>query len=226
MPDEPDIMPPRPWHLPIAPLAAMAGFALWSGSVAPVAFLAGFAGWVLAMVLRAPVAAALNKLGAGKTAMANGMLLASGPAEEITRWAALLLVGHGMGSVVWLGLGWSLSEALFSALSVQSVRRTLAAGGAKAAALEDHLRQAAPKGGNRLMAGLERLSATAAHVGFSVMVAAGGPWVVAAMAAHTLFHAAGATALSLGKSVALTEAVLLALGLGALALGYAVYMPI
>ncbi len=132
---------------------------------------AGAAGWWLALVLRAPAAllgrklppAALNRLVVG----------ASGPLEEGVRLAAVLWLVPGFSGALWLGWGWASIEVLFTIANGLVLLRLLDRD-------DDNSRQvraileargtfsdAAP-----WLGVIERILASAVHVGFTLVVAA------------------------------------------------------
>ena len=181
----------------------------------PIVF--GAAGWLVALVLRQPVALIASK----KLSQENAQRVVgwfSGPAEELVRLAVVLLVIRTAQEAAWAGWGWATVEVLIIVLNLMVIagiltkddpksreaRELLAAQGM----LEDH---------HPAWGFLERISATALHTGFTLLLFAQ-PWLV--LVTLPLHSVTNMLAARFGKThVALTELALLVVGAGVLAWG-------
>ena len=175
----------------------------------------GAGGWCLALAIRVPAIFALGRMGRA----AVGVWL-SGPAEELVRLAMVLGFAHSADEAYWLGLGWGLAEVPYHVLESAVLWR---------------LQQGAPAQGQASLVdaavaelaaspwswwrSLERYSATALHVGFTLAMELSAWAALVLVPAHSLLNQAflwGA-----GRSVAAAEWTALAVGLAALAAGLA-----
>lgn len=139
----------------------------------------GALGWWLALLARGPVILLARKL---PTERARTLIIgASGPAEELVRVGLLVLIGRGLDSAYMLGLGWAVIEIVYSliqgfALGALAQKTDKKAREAKALleqqGMHKSLEPAAPYWGI-----VERLSANATHIGFSLLLVVS-PWLV------------------------------------------------
>ncbi|HYD68817.1 hypothetical protein [Azospirillum sp.] len=226
MEQKPTALPPAvPIHLLVGPaVAALLAGLLW---LAPhwSALGVGAVGWGIALLLRAPVALACQALALSRERLAGVVLLASGPAEELCRWAALALWGTDLRTAVWLGLGWTLAEAVVlfqgALVSARLLRRQDAQGEAARAQLAS---QGAAAGAHPAWGGLERLSATGLHVGLTLWIA-WSPWMaIPAALAHTATNQAAVTLLRRTGRMAPTEGAVAAMAVATLAIGLALML--
>ncbi len=148
----------------------------------------GAVGWWVALVLRTPAIILARKLST-KTG-STLVVLASGPAEEGVRLVMLLALGLTVDNAYSLGLGWAAIEILYSimqgvALGVLQQKTDKKAEEAKAMlealGMEKTLSPSAPFWGI-----LERISATALHLGFSLLVVVNPYWVLASAPLHSV----------------------------------------
>lgn len=189
-----------PLLLGAVPLVA-AGLAAAAGHrPQPVAWAVGAAGWVVALALRRPATGAAVRLGLGPHRPAAALL--SGPVEEVVRLAAVLLACRDAPRALWLGLGWGAAEVAFTIAVAIRRPATVPVGGDRA----------------RLLLGLlERASATAFHVGASLMVFR---WPGAVALTAPLHTAANLAGLRLARRrPALAQLLVAAVGVAVLAGG-------
>ncbi|MCW4385693.1 hypothetical protein OH146_07885 [Salinibacterium sp. SYSU T00001] len=139
--------------------------------------LLGAAGWFIALVLRQPVALVSLKLfGQEKTGTIVGWF--SGPAEELVRLALVLLVLDSVGDALWAGFGWATIEVVLVAINVFAIAALLTKDDPKSAEARELLASQGMTTPHHPATGLiERLSATALHLGFTLLLFAN-PWFV------------------------------------------------
>lgn len=200
-----------------APIIALAVMLAVTGAPLLWPMLIGAGGWLAALVLRQPVAlVASRRLSQEATARLVGWF--SGPAEEIVRVVLVLLTLHTVQEAAWFGFGWATVEVALIAVNVLAVAGLMTKDDPKSVEARELLAaQGMLKTQNPLWALLERLSATALHVGFTLLLFAQ-PWLVlATIPAHSVTNM---LAVKFGKThLALTEAGLALAGALALVFG-------
>jgi hypothetical protein len=180
----------------------------------------GALGWVGALMLRGPLAAILSQTVHDENRVKNIIVTSSGPIEEGVRVVLLLLVGRSFSDAAAIGLGWAAVEVLYtvvtSFLTLSLLRRTDPEAMQARQILEAQgmIRETGPWLGI-----IERIGATALHIGFTLIVA----WNLVAAIATAIVHSAGNMALirTFKKNPVATELGLLAVGIAAFALGVA-----
>ncbi|MCU1438665.1 MAG: hypothetical protein JWP66_1752 [Naasia sp.] len=198
--------------LALLPAPILAGVVLVLVLGAPAWGLVGLgaAGWLVALLLRQPVALlAARRLTREKAADLVGWF--SGPAEELVRVLAVLLVVRGVEDALWLSFGWAAAEAILLAVNTFAVAGLLGRDDPRSREARELLAaqgSLAPR--NPVWGFLERLSATALHLGFSVALV-GAPWL--AVVTAPLHSAINMLAVRFAPTrIALTEAALAAAG--------------
>jgi hypothetical protein len=180
----------------------------------------GALGWVGALMLRGPLAAILSQTVQDEDRVKNIIVTSSGPIEEGVRVVLLLLAGRSFSDAAAIGLGWAAIEVLYtvvtSFLTLSLLRRTDPEAMQARQILEAQgmIRETGPWLGI-----IERIGATALHIGFTLIVA----WNLVAAIATAIVHSAGNMALirTFKKNPVATELGLLAVGIAAFALGVA-----
>lgn len=195
-----------------------------AGSVALWPILIGAGGWLAALVLRQPVALIANRrLSREKAAHVVGWF--SGPAEELVRVLLVVLTVATVHDAVWFGYGWAAIEVLLIAVNVVALASVLTKDDPKSVearellAAQGMLRQQSPVWGF-----VERISATALHIGFTLLLFAN-PWfVLVTLPVHSVTNMLavryGKTHLLLTElGLAIAGALALSAGIFALSLG-------
>lgn len=202
--------------LPASLIALAVMFAV-VGTPILVPMLIGAGGWLAALVLRQPVALIasrrLSKDTAGKVV---GWF--SGPAEELVRLVLVLLVVHTVADAAWFGYGWATIEVLVVAVNVLAVASLVTKDDPKSREARDLLEaQGMLKTQSPLWGLMERISATALHMGFTLLLFAN-PWLVlVTLPAHSIVNM---VAVKYGRThIALTELGLALAGAAALTAG-------
>lgn len=147
--------------------------------------LAGAAGWLVALFLRSPIGIVGIKVTRSTERAQRWVVASSGPLEEASRLAVLLLVGREMSTALWVGLGWAGIEVLYAiangfALAVLAERTDPEAEQARAMLPPSAMSSAAP-----LWGVVERAWASALHIGFTLILAAAPVAVLVTAPAHT-----------------------------------------
>lgn len=147
------------------------------GQPAIIPALLGAAGWVLALVLRQPVALiATRSTTRERAALIVGWI--SGPAEEIVRLGLVLLITGRVADAVWAGFGWATIEVLIVMVNLLVISNLMTRNDPKSIEARELLEaQGMLKQTNPAWGVLERVSATALHLGFTLMLFAQ-PWLV------------------------------------------------
>ncbi|WP_166871021.1 hypothetical protein [Salinibacterium sp. ZJ450] len=203
----------------IAPLIAAAVLIAVIGSPQWLPLALGAAGWMLALVLRQPVALIAMKL-AGKDRAMTIVGWFSGPAEELVRLALVLLAIDTLDDVLWAGWGWAAIEVLFIVVNMFVLASMMTKDDPKSLEAQQALRDLGmTEPQNGFWGALERVSATALHLGFTLLLFAS-PWLVlVTLPVHSVINM---SAVRFGKThLAATEIVLVVVGAVALGAGLA-----
>jgi len=147
--------------------------------------IAGAVGWIVALVLRAPVAAIAMRRTQDRERAQPIITAASGPLEEVVRLVFLLLLGRDVNTAVSLGLGWAAVEVVYAIASGFAVtalvgRTDPEAEQARALLPPMMLSSSAPWWGV-----VERIWASLLHIGFTLIVAAQPILVIATAIVHS-----------------------------------------
>ena len=188
----------------------------WSG----VAF--GALGWIGALILRAPIAAIFTvAMGGDQDRVKPFIVGSSGPAEEIVRLIVLLMVGRSFSDAASIGIGWAAIEIVYTAITgyvtLTLVKRTDPEAMEARAMLESQgmIRETGPWLGI-----VERIGASALHIGFTLIIAWSAIWTIVTMIIHSAVN------LSLIQTFKrwplLTELALLVVGIGVFSIGVTV----
>lgn len=147
------------------------------GAPSLVALLLGAAGWLLALALRQPVAlVAMKSTTKERAATIVGWF--SGPAEELVRLALVLLAIRSFEDAIWAGFGWATIEVLLVMVNGLAIASLVTKNDPKSIEARELLAAQGMLGTQHPLWGLlERISATALHMGFTLMLFAQ-PWLV------------------------------------------------
>lgn len=157
------------------PLLFWFGFHAAGWSLDWKAFGLGALGWLIALALRGPILALGTK---GKPAAAKIMMAASsGILEETVRLALLLLTSVGTSWAVSVGQGWAAIEVLFVMMNVVAIASLGKRTDEKAVQVRRMLASQGTLHASPLWGVLERVWASAFHIGATLVVARH-PWTV------------------------------------------------
>jgi hypothetical protein len=161
----------------IAPIVAAAVLFAAIGAPHWLPLVLGAAGWMLALVLRQPVALIAMKL-VGKDRAMTIVGWASGPAEELVRLALVLLVIDTLDDALWAGFGWATIEVLLVVVNMLVLAGLMTKDDPKSLEAQQALRDLGmTEPQNGFWGALERVSATALHMGFTLLLFVS-PWLV------------------------------------------------
>lgn len=190
---------------------------LATGTLDGLALLLGAAGWLLAFIIRQPVALVAMKLFGEKRAQSI-VVWFSGPAEELVRLGLVMLLITSTTAATWAGYGWGAIEIVFAVVNALAIASLVLRQDEKAEEARQVLKElglTAPRSG--LWGMLERVSASAMHLGFTLMLFAS-PWLVlVTLPLHSLTNVLAVRFAK--KHLAAFELILLALGAVVLTVG-------
>lgn len=172
--------------------------------------LLGALGWWIAFLLRLPIIAIVQVLKLPQASAQHIIVSVSGPAEEITRLVLLLILGLTTQNALSVGLGWAAIEIVYAisqsfGMGILEQKNDTKAREAKKIikqqGMSKSMTPSAPFWG-----AIERLSANALHVSFSLLLVTSPLFVILTVPAHSAFNF---LALALyKKSVLLTQSTL------------------
>lgn len=138
-------------------------------------FLLGALGWTLALALRGPFSLLLRNFPQERAMLMMGLL--SGPAEETVRLILLLLTGMAFPWALSVGQGWAAIEVVYTIVNGVLVLSLESRTDEKAQMAREQLKSLGLSEVHPAWGILERIAATAMHIGFTLIVAAN-PWLV------------------------------------------------
>lgn len=180
----------------------------------------GALGWFGALMLRGPLAAVLSQTMRDEERVKTIIMASSGPFEEGVRVLLLIAVGRSFSDAAAIGIGWAAIEVVYTSitgfLTLSLLRRTDPEAMQARQMLEAQgmIRETGPWLGI-----VERIGATALHIGFTFIVA----WNLWAAIGTAIVHSATNISLvrAFRKNPLATELALLAGGLALFAIGIA-----
>lgn len=180
----------------------------------------GALGWFGALMLRGPLAAVLSQTMRDEERVKTIIMASSGPFEEGVRVLLLIAVGRSFSDAAAIGIGWAAIEVIYTSitgfLTLSLLRRTDPEAMQARQMLEAQgmIRETGPWLGI-----VERIGATALHIGFTFIVA----WNLWAAIGTAIVHSATNISLvrAFRKNPLATELALLAGGLALFAIGIA-----
>ncbi|WP_336787572.1 hypothetical protein [Paenibacillus sp. MMO-177] len=139
------------------------------------AFGLGALGWLIALMLRGPLAAVLQKR--SQETIKRWMIVGSGVFEETVRVIMLLLTAVTASWAVSFGQGWAAIEVLYTMINVAVIASLIGRTDEKAKQAIQYLEQQGTLHASPLWGILERIWASAFHIGCT-LIAARFPWLV------------------------------------------------
>jgi hypothetical protein len=178
----------------------------------------GAVGWLVALALRGPVALLVRQLQVPEERAKYWIGAASGPAEEGVRVVLLLLIGASFRQALWLGFGWATIEVLYTIMSGVLLASLLGRTDAEAEKAREFLQsQGLLRESGAVYGVIERIGATALHIGYTLLVA----WHPLIAVVTAIMHSAvNLVTVRLARhSLALTEAIIVVAGIVTFLLG-------
>lgn len=181
------------------------------------AFGLGALGWTIALFLRGPLSAIVMKLNLPKEKATTVIVSSSGVFEECVRLAILTLTGMTYSWSLSIGQGWAAVEVLFVMVNIIVILSLAKRTDEKAMQAKEALRMQGNLSTSPLWGVIERIFASALHIGFTLIVAKH-PWaVVLFIPLHSFVNL---LALRLAKkSIVQVESMMAVVGTIALAFG-------
>lgn len=204
------------------PVLLLQAFPLVDGVIQWEACGVGALGWLAALMLRGPVSVLALRLKGSPEAAQPWVIASSGPLEEGVRLAALFIVGTSFSTALSLGLGWAAIEVLFTIVNGAVVVSLVRRDDEQARAVRRQLAAQGLLTANGPFWGvLERLFASAAHIGHTLLLAWQPLLVLVTTPVHSFINV-GVTKLT-SKSLSKTELLLAVIGTAVLAAGLAAF---
>lgn len=205
----------------IVPLIYFVAFRALGPGVLFWPFCLGLLGWSIALVLRVPLMVLTQRL--SQDAKEQTIAAMAGPAEESVRLLGVWLLQANFASALSLGLGWATIEVLYTVISGFGSAIILSQGGMGAWQLRKRFQETGLTVPATVYTGiLERLSATAIHIGFTLLLAYHPLLILITLPLHSLVNV---SALNLSKrSAVATQAVVAFLGTATLLVGIKLFL--
>jgi hypothetical protein len=184
-------------------------------------FLLGALGWTIALLLRAPMM--LLTLRLAHEVREQTATALSGPAEESVRLLAVVAIHANFASAISLGLGWASIEVLYTLISGFSTVVILSKGGVGAFQLKKRFEDTGQTVPVTVYSGvIERLSATALHIGFTLLLSYHPLLIVITLPLHSLVNL-GAVTLN-NRSAVVTQLLVAIFGIATLLAGLKLFI--
>ncbi|AMA72961.1 MULTISPECIES: YhfC family intramembrane metalloprotease [Aneurinibacillus] len=150
------------------------------------AFGLGALGWVVALMLRGPVTVLMKGLPKERAMLYIG--LSSGPLEEGVRLILLLLTGSSFSWALSVGQGWAAIEVLFTIINGLALIYVLQQNDEKAIQAKEFLESQGTLYLNPWWGVVERIFATAFHIGATLLIAKIPLLTLILLIVHSLFN--------------------------------------
>ena len=195
---------------------------LWDTELNWAALGFGAAGWAIALVLRSPVALVAGRVSDSPHAVQRSVMFSSGPLEETARLIVVILVGREFGVAFSIGLGWAAAEVVYSLVNGYVMASLNLRTDEKAAQARQQLQELGlPSQVSPFWGILERVSASALHIGFTLLLAMWPLLLLATIPVHSATNA-GVMAV-LRESVLRAQGVVAVVGLALFLVGLAAF---
>lgn len=175
----------------------------------------GALGWFIAFLLRGPVAVVAQKFAGSEKKAQLWIAGSSGPLEETVRVLAVLWLGRDLATALAIGLGWAAIEVVFAVVNALAANVMLRSDDPKIVEAREMLGQQINTDNGPWWGVVERISASAYHIGKTLILAF---MPLAVFIAAPLHTALNLSSIPLGKRPAWVLQAVMAVA-GALALG-------
>lgn len=168
--------------------------------------LLGALGWWLALIIRIPLIVFIKKRNIDLKTSSRLTIGMSGPAEETVRLIILIQVGFSISNAYSLGLGWAMIEIIYGLIQIIGLGVLERKTDAKALEAKAFMKQ---MGMDKTLESsipywgvLERVSATAIHIGFSLLLTFSPLFILISTPLHSLvnFYVVKMNKISISKS--------------------------
>ena len=205
----------------IVPFIYLVGFNSLGQEIRVWPFCLGVLGWSSALLLRAPLMVLTFRLTHNMKEQVGAAM--AGPAEESVRLLAVLFLQANFAGAISLGLGWATIEVFYALVSGFGTVVILSKGGVGAWQLKKRFLDIGVSVPATVYAGIfERVSATALHIGFTLLLAYHPLLILITLPLHSLVNVG---AINLVRRSALATQLLLAvLGIATLAVGIKLFI--
>lgn len=161
---------------------------IWDKSLIWTSIGLGAAGWILAFLLRSPIALIVSKKAAPDTQQ-FWVILSSGPLEEVVRLCTLILVGRNFSSAYSIGLGWAGIEIIYAIVTGYTIDAIVRRTDEEALQIRQYLQELGLLQESAPLIGLvERVFATAFHIGFTLLLARWSLFLPVGIFLHSSFN--------------------------------------
>ena len=180
-------------------LVVPVGFGLlltpWDAELNWAALGFGAAGWAIALVFRTPVALAAKRVSSSLHTVQRWVTFSSGPLEETARLVVVILVGREFGVAFSIGLGWAAAEVVYSLVNGYVIASLNLRTDEKAIEAKQQLQELGlPTQVSPFWGILERVSASAVHIGFTLLLAKWPLLLLASIPIHSTTNVGAMTA--------------------------------
>lgn len=182
----------------------------------------GALGWFVALTLRGPVAILANKFAGSESKATTWVVSSSGPLEEVIRVAVLLWLGRDLSTALAIGFGWAAIEVVFALVNSFVGNMLLRSDDPKIVEAREMLAQQMNTTQGPWWGVVERISASAYHIGSTVILAFMPLAVVITAPAHSVVNLLSVVLTK--RSMLAFQAMLAVVGALTLALGLALFL--
>lgn len=168
--------------------------------------LFGAIGWWLALVLRVPLILFIKNKKMDLSTSSKITIGLSGPTEETVRLILLILLGFSTPNAYSVGLGWAMIEILYGLIQIIGLGVLDSKTDAKAEEAKAIMKQMGMdktlESSTPFWGALERVSASAIHIGFSVLLIFSPYLIIATIPLHSFinFFVVNMNKISISKS--------------------------
>lgn len=132
---------------------------------------AGALGWFVALTLRGPIAILAQKFASSQEKGGLWVAASSGPLEEVVRLLVLLWLGRDFPTALAIGLGWASIEVAFALFNSLLGNMLLRGDDPKVVEAREMLAQQINTDNGPWWGVIERISASACHIGNTLLIA-------------------------------------------------------
>jgi len=205
----------------LVPIAFFAAFQAMGVMPSWLMMGAGALGWFFALMLRGPVAVLAQKFAGSEEKAKLWIAASSGPLEEGVRLLVLLWLGRDLATALAIGLGWAAIEVAFALINSFVANVMLRSDDPKIVETREMLAQQINTDNGPWWGVVERISASAYHIGNALLIAFMPLAVLLAAPLHTAINL-GVVHLS-KRSMGLAQVLVAVAGALTLGFGFALF---